>query len=85
MVPTLLGVRWNGAPLDGVDLGQLSRLGNKVATAKAKTRAERAQAYRDAARAYHGLIVALELQGLTEPARRFRVRERLMERKALRA
>jgi hypothetical protein len=49
------------------------------------TRTLRVQAYRDAARAYHSLVVALEQQGLTEPARRFRARERLMERRALRA
>jgi hypothetical protein len=83
--PRLLGVRWNGAPLDGSGWNRIPRLGDEAAITKAKTRAERVQTYRDAARAYHGLIVALELQGLSEPARSFRRRERLMERRALRA
>jgi hypothetical protein len=83
--PMLRGVRWNGAPLDGVDWSQISRLGDEVAIAKAKTRTDSVQAYSDTARTYHGLIVALEQQGLTEPARRFRIRERLMERRALQA
>ncbi len=83
--PRLLGARWNGAPLDAVDWGQVARLGDEAAIGEAKTRKERVQAYRDAVRAYHGLVVALEAQGLTEPARRFRKRERLLERRRLRA
>jgi hypothetical protein len=83
--PPLVGVRWNGVPLDAVDWTQLPRLGDETAIGTAKTRQERAQAYRTAVRAYHGLVVALETQGLTEPARRFRKRERWLERRALRA
>lgn len=83
--PVLVGARWNGAPLDDIDWAQVTRLGDDEAISKAKTRQERAEAYRGAARAYHGLVVALETQGLTEPARRFRQRERLLERRALRA
>jgi uncharacterized protein YjbI with pentapeptide repeats len=82
--PVLLGVRWNGAPLDGVDWSQVDRLGDEAAIRLAKTRKERVQAYPDAARAYHGLVVALEAQGLVEQARYFRKRERTLERQRLR-
>jgi uncharacterized protein YjbI with pentapeptide repeats len=82
--PTLLGVRWNGAPLDAIDWGQVSKLGDEAAINVAKTRTERVRAYRNAVRAYHGLVVALEAQGLTVPARRFRRRERLLDRRTLR-
>src|SRR5262249_4090501 len=81
----VLGVRWNAAPLDGVNWSQMRRLGDEAAIGQAKTRPDRVQAYRDAVRAYHGVVVALEDQGLTEPARRFRQRERALERLALRA
>jgi uncharacterized protein YjbI with pentapeptide repeats len=85
--PILLGTRWNGAPLDGVDWNQLqpARLGDEAAIKSAKTRQERVEAYRDAARAYHGLVVVLEEQGLTIQARRFRRRQRTIDRLAFRA
>ncbi|MGO8949313.1 MAG: hypothetical protein ACLQUY_17015 [Ktedonobacterales bacterium] len=43
------------------------------------------QASLGAVRAYHGLVVALEAQGLAEPARRFRTRERTVDRQRLRS
>ena len=39
--PTLLGVRWNGAPLDAVDWSQVDRLGDEAAIGDAKTREDR--------------------------------------------
>lgn len=42
-----------------------------------------AQAYRDAARAYHGLMVVLRAQGLGKAASAFHLRKQQLERKAL--
>jgi hypothetical protein len=43
------------------------------------------QAERDAVLGYHGLVVELENQGLAEPARRSRQRERTLDRRRSRA
>ena len=63
-LPILLGTRWNGAPLDGIDWNQLqpARLGDEAALRETKNRQDRVQTYRDSVRAYHGLVVALEDQ-----------------------
>lgn len=84
--PNLLGTRWNGAPLDGIDWNQLqpARLGDEELIEIVR-RQDRIDAYRNAVRAYHGLVVALEDQGLTEPARRYRQRERALDRQRMRA
>ncbi len=82
----VFGTRWNGAPLDGIDWIKVSRLGDEPTTEDlAKKKAgEKAARYRDATRAYHGFVVALRDQGLTTPASTYRLRELVMERKALR-
>jgi Pentapeptide repeats (8 copies) len=86
--PTLLGVRWDGVSLDAVDWRAIRQLGDEPTRESIKictTLEERVESYRNAARAYHGLVLALDVQGLVEPARRFRQRERTLERRALRS
>jgi hypothetical protein len=81
----ILGVRWNGAPLDAIDWSQAPHLGDEPTpedNVQRKTRRERADTYRDAQRAYHGLVVALRDQGLSESATNYRLREMAMQRKA---
>ncbi len=82
----LLGVRWNGAPLDALDWNQATIIGDEtVAQATTgKTREQRVIGYQDAARAYHGLTVALRDQGLADVASKYRLREQVMLRKAMR-
>jgi uncharacterized protein YjbI with pentapeptide repeats len=82
----VFGVRWNGAPLDSIKWDQASLLGDEPTTEElaVKTANERVTAYRNAARAYHGLSVALRGQGLADVASKYRLRELVMERKALR-
>jgi uncharacterized protein YjbI with pentapeptide repeats len=84
---TILGVRWNGVPLDDVGWQQLATVGEETAAqmTRSSSRNERAGAFQNATRAYHGLVVALEEQGLTQAARKFHRQERMMERLALRA
>jgi len=79
----LLDVSWNGAILVGVEWQQVPRLGDEADIKAATTRKERVQALRDAARAYRGLAKALQAQGLTIPALKYRTREQQLERKAL--
>jgi hypothetical protein len=57
-------------------------LGDEAGIKEATTRKQHAQACRSAARAYYGLAKALETQGLTTPALRFRRRQRQLERAA---
>lgn len=81
---TSLGdVIWNGAALMRVSWDQAARLGDEHTIAQAKTRQEYVKAYRDAARAYRGLVMALTSQGLTGIASGYRLREQRLERKAL--
>jgi hypothetical protein len=88
LTPTtrVFGVRWNGVPLDAIDWKQAPRFGDEPTTealAKMKPQ-DRATAFRNAARAYHGLSVALRDQGLADVASTYRLRELVMERKAMR-
>jgi uncharacterized protein YjbI with pentapeptide repeats len=80
----LLGVRWNGAPLDRVNWSA-STLGDEPTAEilKKEARKEREVLFRNAAHAYHGLVVALREQGLAEPASQYHLREMVMQRKAL--
>jgi hypothetical protein len=81
---TRLGdVLWNGASLTQIDWARVPVLGDESAIAEAKDRQSRKAAYRVISRAYHGLSVALQAQGLTVPASRYRFRERRWERRAL--
>ena len=79
----LLDVAWNGAILANVQWEQVPRLGDEADIKAASTRKERLRALRDAARAYRGLAKALQAQGLTIPALKYRTREQQLERKAL--
>lgn len=82
----VLGLRWNGVPLDRVNWTQVSHLGDEPTTKDLhrKKAEERSKLYRNAVQAYHGLTVALRTQGLAKEASKFRLRELVMERKALR-
>lgn len=77
-------VVWDGAQLTRVDWTQAPRLGDEQTIEEAKNRKERIEALHYAARAYHGLAVALRDQGLTIPASGYRLREQRLERRALR-
>jgi hypothetical protein len=77
----LVGVVWNGVPLDVVATWP-TRLGDEQGIVKAKGRQWRIHAYRDAARAYRGLCLALRSQGLLITASNYRLREQVLERKA---
>ena len=84
---TVFGVRWNGAPLDGIPWEHAPQLGDeptREVLAK-RGRTEWVAIYRNAMRAYHGLTVALRDQGLSDAASTYRLRELAMERKALQA
>jgi transposase InsO family protein len=73
-------VVWNGTPLTQVDWAQVPRLGDEAA---ASTRQEHIEVYTNIARAYRGLAQALQSQGLTDPALRYRRRQYMWERRAL--
>ncbi len=83
-------VHWNGATLTLIDWSQAPRLGDEVVVdnalpgRKRHIRRMRADAYREAARAYRGLSLALREQGLGNVASRYRLRELALERDALR-
>lgn len=79
----LLDVSWNGAILANVRWERVPRLGDEADIKAAQTRAERVAAIRNAARAYRGLAKALQAQGLTIPALKYRRREQQLERRAL--
>jgi Pentapeptide repeats (8 copies) len=81
----VLSARWNGAPLDKINWLQAPTLGDEptMESLKETTGKVRAAQYREAARAYHGLVVALREQGLAEPASRYHMREMVMQRNAL--
>jgi hypothetical protein len=80
---TWLGdIRWNGVPLQRVSWEQAPSIGDESAIKAAKNRKERLVAYRDAARAYRDLGIALRSQGLLIPASNYRLREQALERKA---
>jgi uncharacterized protein YjbI with pentapeptide repeats len=78
----LLDVSWNGAILARVNWKGVTRLGDEAYIRHAPTRRHRVQAYQDVARAYFGLSKALEAQGLTAPALRYRRRQHQLERAA---
>jgi uncharacterized protein YjbI with pentapeptide repeats len=78
----LLDVAWNGAVLALVNWSEVPRLGDEADIKEASSRKEHVQAYREAARAYHGLAKALEAQGITVPALRYRRRQHQLERAA---
>lgn len=78
----LLDVAWNGAILANVPWDKLTRLGDEDDIKAATSRIERVNALRDAARAYRGLAKALQAQGQTDPAIRYRKRELQLERRA---
>jgi hypothetical protein len=80
---TWLGdVVWNGVPLTQVDWTNAPHLGDERAIKEAHGRRARVAAYRNAARAYRGLAIALRGQGLLIPASNYRLREQVLERKA---
>jgi uncharacterized protein YjbI with pentapeptide repeats len=79
----LLDVAWSGAILANVTWEQVPRLGDEANIKAATSRKERVQVLRDAARAYRGLAKALQAQGLTIPALKYRTREQQLERRAL--
>jgi uncharacterized protein YjbI with pentapeptide repeats len=79
----MVGVRWNGAPLDNVSWNDVHRLGDEDLVEFAKDRRERVAALRSAARSYRSLSLTLRAQGLLLPASRFRLREQQLERRAL--
>ena len=78
----LLDVSWNGANLALVRWDEVPRLGDEGAMKEASTRKQRLDAYQETARAYYGLAKALEIQGLTAPALRYRRRQHQLERAA---
>jgi uncharacterized protein YjbI with pentapeptide repeats len=78
----LLDVAWNGAILVNVAWEQVPRLGDEADIKAATSRKERVQALRNAARAYRGLAKALQAQGVTIPALKYRIREQQLERRA---
>ncbi len=81
-----LGVRWNNVSLNDIDWLQTSHIGDeptKEIIIQEKMAVKRAKYYRDAAGAYHGLVVALNDQGLSIPASNYRLREKDMEKEAL--
>lgn len=80
--PRLLDVAWNGAILANVWWKPLRRLGDEADIKKAKPGKDRAKALHKAARAYRGLAKALQAQGLSDPALRYRAREQQLERRA---
>lgn len=77
------GVAWNNVQLTQVDWSQIPTLGDELAIATSKNRRDRIAKYRDVAQAYHGLAVALRVQGMLETASLFRLREQRFLRKAL--
>jgi hypothetical protein len=79
----LLDVAWNGAILVNIAWKQVPRLGDEADIKAARSRKVRVQALRNAARAYRGLAKALQAQGLTTPALKYRTREQRLERRAL--
>lgn len=84
---TQLGnINWSGVPLARVDWSQIKVLGDEANIGRItgpRKRAQRVEAYRDAARAYHGLSVALRGQGISIPSSEYRLRSLRLERKAL--
>ena len=78
----LLDVSWNGANLALVDWNHVRRLGDERKIKEASSRTERVLAYQDAARSYRGLAKALEAQGFTAAALRYRTRQHQLERGA---
>jgi uncharacterized protein YjbI with pentapeptide repeats len=79
----LLDVAWRDAILARIDWSQIQRLGDEANIKLALNRKGRVVAYDNAARAYRGLAKALEAQGLTAPALRYRTRQHELERGAL--
>ncbi|HEY7093399.1 MAG TPA: hypothetical protein VH393_09485 [Ktedonobacterales bacterium] len=79
----LLDIAWNGAILALVNWSEAPRIGDEVDIGRASSRKERVEAYQDAARAYRGLAKALETQGPTAPALRYRIRQHQLERGAM--
>ncbi len=78
------GIRTLGDEILIANRGKLIREENKGAMRVTEYRFLISKVCRDVARAYHGLVVTLERQGLDVPASRFRVREQRMEKHALR-
>jgi hypothetical protein len=79
---TSLGdIDWQGVPLTRVPEWP-RRLGDEQYIHEMQNRRERIVAYRDAARAYRGLSIALRSQGLLIPAANYRPHEQVLERKA---
>jgi uncharacterized protein YjbI with pentapeptide repeats len=80
------GVIWNSVPLDLVDWSMAPAIGDEPDPRHLvrQSRKKRAEAYHNAARAYHGLVVALRDQGLSQYASLYRLRELAMQRRALR-
>jgi uncharacterized protein YjbI with pentapeptide repeats len=78
----LLDVSWNGVNLAAVKWELAPRLGDELDIKEASSRKERVEAYRYAARTYYGLAKALEAQGLTAPALKYRRRQHQLERAA---
>lgn len=85
----LRDVIWADASLADIDWKKLDRVGEEAIAhargahhARGARGARKVAAYRIAARTYHDLVRALQAQGLSAPASKFRLREQQMERKA---
>jgi uncharacterized protein YjbI with pentapeptide repeats len=74
-------IDWQGVLLTRVPRWP-TRLGDENPRFAPEIRQRRIEVYRDAARAYRGLSIALRSQGLLIPASNYRLREQLLERKA---
>jgi hypothetical protein len=79
----LAGVIWSGVPLTHVDWSKIPILGDEQDIALSKNRGDRIEAQRMAARAYRGLAIELQKQGLTNFASHYRLREQRLERHSL--
>jgi uncharacterized protein YjbI with pentapeptide repeats len=77
-------VYWNSSRLSLVSWTP-ERFGDEYPNRQMKSKkpSERITVYRNAARAYHGLVVALREQGLAEPASQYHLREMVMRRQLL--
>ncbi len=68
-------VNWSDASLANIEWTRLQQFGEEVIAKKTRNARKRIIAYRTAARTYHELVHALQSQGLSSPASKFRLRE----------
>jgi hypothetical protein len=76
----VMNVMWNGAQLDG-SIAWPKSLGDEQQIKEAQNRRDYIRIYRNVARAYRGLSIALRSQGVLIPASNYRLREQVLERK----